>query len=177
MKAPAWTIERVSALATKEIETLRVNAERLNNLDLLKIINTELSAREPIKSVRKNRASSPVAGTYVAGYHFVCDRARGVEHLQNGVFWSGSWVVSKENAELSKLYGAYLALHETKSETSYLQGEIINIREARRSMIDKENFGIEFQVQATGKSYEWIGSGAGEKGYLWEPNKMIIQNS
>lgn len=34
-------------------------------------------------------------------------------------------------------------------------------------MIDKDNEGIEFLVQETGQPYEWVGAGAGEKGYEW----------
>jgi hypothetical protein len=109
------------------------------------------------------------AESYVAGYHFICDRSRGVSHAKDGIFWSGSWVVKEAIAKQSKELGAYLALHETKSEPSYLQGQVIDFRLATRSMIDKDNVGIEFQVRMSKKICGWIGDGSGEKGYFWQP--------
>lgn len=69
--------------------------------------------------------------------------------------------------------GAYLALHESKAEVSYRQGQIVDYATTERNMLHQEDaepqtkFGVEFVVEATDNPYEWVGEGAGEKGYLW----------
>ena len=90
-----------------------------------------------------------------------------MEVNNDGTFWSGSWVVSKQNVENSLKYGAYLALHDSKAELSYRQGKIIGYRKTSRSMVSKNEDGIEFKVLAEEVPYEWVGAGAGEKGYKW----------
>jgi hypothetical protein len=171
MKAPIWTNERIQGLSTAQIESLKVNAERMGSVELVFLCQDVMETRKSVKAALKQIKSEALDAGYVAGYHFICERARGVEHLKDGIFWSGSWVVSEANAKLSLEYGAYLSLHERKSDQSYLQGEVIDIRVAPRSMVDKENTGIEFKVRATDQPYDWIGTGTGEKGYLWEPLK------
>jgi hypothetical protein len=167
MKSPVWTPERLKALARNQLEQLRDNAKRLSNPELLATCEAELASRAtPIRTPRI--PSSRTSETdVVIGYHFVCQADRGVEVNDDGTFWSGSWVVSEQNVQNSLKYGAYLALHSSKAELPYRQGNIIDYRKTSRSMISKNEDGIEFKVQAGSAPYEWIGSGAGEKGYKW----------
>src|SRR5262249_5377337 len=113
------------------------------------------------------------AGKAVVGLHFVCQRGRGVTANGDGTLWTGTWVVSKEHAAHGAKIGAYVALHESKSEPSYLQGKIKDSRNAKREREYAEGRpartenGIDFLLEPTTQSYTWSGDGAGEKGYVW----------
>jgi hypothetical protein len=167
MKSPIWTSDKLRDLSLKELEQLRLNAEKRSSSDLVAICDVELGTR--VKPVRSMRRRSPQTSEtdVVSGYHFVCQDNRGVEINSDGTFWSGSWIVAEQNVQNSLKYGAYLALHEAKSERSYRQGTIIGYRKAARSMVSKSEEGIEFRVQPENIQYEWVGNGAGEKGYKW----------
>jgi hypothetical protein len=111
----------------------------------------------------------------VTGYHFVCERGRGVTEIGDGRFWSGSWVVAESKVRKSVERGAYLALHEAKGEVSYRQGTIVDYRRSPRDMVPESETGassqieegIEFLVQEADLPYTWVGGGSGEKGYRW----------
>jgi hypothetical protein len=166
MKSPTWTPEKLKALERGHLKQLRDNAERLFNTELLADCEAELARPKPRQAsrVRSPRTSET---DVVIGYHFVCQSDRGVELNGDGTFWSGSWVVSEQNVQNSLKYGSYLALHSSKSEPSYRQGKIIDYRKTTRSMVSKNEDGIEFKVQPETEPYTWVGSGAGEKGYKW----------
>jgi len=109
----------------------------------------------------------------VVGFHFVCPDERGVTRNPDGTIWTGTWVVDSNHAERGSKNGAYVALHTSKSQRSYLQGTIKDWRKAprdpeyadgRRVKIES---GIDFLFEPTSEAYEWQGDGAGEKGYAW----------
>ena len=164
-----YTTESLKQLAKTKVEIVRANAERLGALDLVAMCDLELAARKPARSGKS--ASVDRAADVVVGYHFVCGRDLGVTQVGGGQFWSGSWVVAEERVEKSLLAGAYLALHEAKSEPSYRQGTIVGFRKAPRDMVAKRNEGIEFLVESNASPVAWVGDAAGEKGYKWASDK------
>lgn len=122
---------------------------------------------------RTTRTIESRRGQYVCGYHFVCPAERGVTFDGDRTIWTGTWVVDKRNAEKSTKYGAYVALHVAKSESSYLQGALKGWREAKRDREYADGrpvripLGIDMLLDRTDRPYEWKGDGSGEKGYLW----------
>lgn len=171
-----YTPQKLALESRENVETIRRNAARLGAIDLVKMCETDLEARPPRKSKRSEKTHPKLSDTdLVAGYHFVCGRDRGVTQIGNGQFWSGSWVVAEVNAKNSVKYGAYLALHESKSEISYRQGQILDYRRSPRDMLGSDKpgeeakieEGIEFLVQETNEPYAWVGESTGEKGYRW----------
>jgi hypothetical protein len=173
----SFTPEKLKTLDRGRLLTIRENAERKGVNDLVKMCDDELALRVR-KNERKERASSVHPdGDIVTGYHFVCSKGRGVDEGDNGQFRSGYWVVAEANVVESLKYNAYLALHESKNEPSYRQGQIIGYRHSPRDMIDKDSVGIEFLVRETGDSYQWVGGGAGEKGYKWSKRSSRVLNA
>jgi hypothetical protein len=170
MKNPVWDAEKVAALKKNQIETLLENARKRGVAEVMGLCESELAKRRTATPVHTKRTAS-APGDYVAGYHFVCARDRGVTVQDNGMFSSGSWKVSRAVAELSLRYGAYIALHESKDLDSYRQGQIVGFIIADREMVDKENLGIEFIARTTSEPRKWVGAGSGEKGYLWTQAK------
>jgi hypothetical protein len=166
-----WTSEKLAGLTSEKIKTVRANAIARASSELVLLCDDELASRAPSKKPRL--ASQPSReGQPVQGFHFVCKRDQGVSRDPDGTFWSGSWVVKKEHAAHGETIGAYLALHETKSELSYLQGIIKGWRMAPRDQqygaeTVQTKDGIEFQVAPTFTSLPWKGDGAGEKGYWY----------
>ena len=94
----------------------------------------------------------------VVGIHLVCRKGLNVEDLGNGYFKSGHWKISESRARTAQ----YLALHESKNQPSYRQGRIENWEPS-----EERPGRIIFFVKATDEANEWMGNGAGEKGYLW----------
>jgi hypothetical protein len=171
-----YTPDKLARESRENVETIRRNAARLGAIDLVKMCDSDLQVRPSPKSKQNRKARPKLSDTdVVTGYHFVCGRDRGVAQIRNGQFWSGSWVVAEINVKNSLKYGAYLALHESKSETSYRQGQILDYRRSPRDMLHSDKLGeeaktdegIEFLVQETNEPYAWVGEGTGEKGYRW----------
>jgi hypothetical protein len=171
-----YTAEKLARESRQNVETIRKNALRLGVADLVAMCERDLELRAPPKKKANDEKQPKLSETdVVMGYHFVCARDRGVSQASDGRFWSGSWVVAEINVKNSLKYGAYLALHEAKSELSYRQGQIIDYRRSPRDMFvssepgaeTKVEEGIEFLVKETDESYAWVGTGAGEKGYRW----------
>lgn len=169
-----WTAERIAELNDSDLKSLAENATRLNAEEIARLCAAELEMRAPVKRSRRTvggpgRSPSEV----VIGYHFVCERDRGVTVLDDGRFKSGSWVVAEDKVEQSIRHGAYLALHESKADPSYRQGKIVGYQTTERNMLRKDETkpqtrtGIEFLVEATDQSYDWVGDASGEKGYKW----------
>jgi len=167
-----WTAEKVSALSTDLVRTLRANAARLGSTAVIDLCDAELSKRQRPKSsnskiIRPDR-------TRVIGFHFVCQQGQGVTNNGDGTAWSGTWVVDRQHAEYAVTLAAYVALHEAKSQPSYLQGEVLDWRSAKRQRKYAEGrstrieTGVEFLMRLTDQPYSWRGDGSGEKGYRWE---------
>jgi hypothetical protein len=170
-----YTPEKLALESRENVETIRKNAVRLGAIDLVEMCNRDLESRKPAKRKRTADQHPKRSDTdVVIGYHFVCERDRGVTQVGNGSFWSGSWVVNEGNVEASLSYGAYLALHESKSDLSYRQGQILNFRRSPRDMLANKKSdpevkieeGIEFLVRETNEPYG-VGTATGEKGYRW----------
>jgi hypothetical protein len=166
-KVPNWTPGRLASLKKQELEALLKNAAKQGASAIVALCEDELSSRKPAKRSPQNSSFAKNSGDYVAGYHFVCERDKGVRPDKDGTFWSGSWVVSKMNADKSLKYGAYVALHASKAESSYRLGKLIAFQVTERDMVDKDNLGIEFHLREMEGTREWFGGGSGEKGYLW----------
>ena len=169
-----YTPEQLSTWDLPKLNTLRLNALKHEAPDLVEMCDNELAKRAPARPRQKLATSEQTGDDYVSEYHFVCSKGRGVTEDKDGRFWSGSWAVSEDRVQQSIKYGASLALHESKAELSYRQGHILNYRRAPRSMVDKDNDGIEFLLEEASAGQPWVGSGAGEKGYRWE--KLTIRS-
>lgn len=162
------TSDKLATYKLEDLDNLRANALRLGADDVIQMCDEELAKRPPRKAKIGRQQAEHHGGDVVTGYHFVCSRNRGVTEAGGGRFWSGSWVVAERNVQDSLRYGAYLALHESKADFSYRQGQLLDYRKASREMVAKSEDGIEFLIQETPQRYQWVGSGAGEKGYRWE---------
>ncbi|MCV3736275.1 hypothetical protein OCK02_08660 [Rhizobium sp. TRM96647] len=169
----AITPEKLAAYTIEALDTLRGNALRLDAHDVVQMCDDELARRPPRRQRLQRYQAEHTEHDVVTGYHFVCSANRGVLEAQHGQFWSGAWVVAEQNVRESLRYGAYLALHESKADVSYRQGQIIDYRMAPRDMVAKSEEGIEFLVRTTNEPYGWTGGGAGEKGYRWE---KVVRN-
>jgi hypothetical protein len=170
-----WTPEKLVARSKKEVEVIRENALKKGVSDLVGMCDLDLKARKPAqKSHTASTGSLHSSNEFVEGYHFVCQRDRGVMDHSHGRFWTGSWVVAEANVQKSLKYNSYVALHESKSDLSYRQGRILDYRRSPRDMLADKNEGdtktdegIEFLVQEEATPYPWHGGGSGEKGYKW----------
>jgi hypothetical protein len=169
MKQPIWTPEKLRGLSLPQLQQLRANALRLSEAQVVADCDQELAGR--VKPTRPANARSPKTSEtdVVIGYHFVCQADHGVQFNEDGTFSSGSWAVTERNVLNSLKYGAYLALHNSKSEPSYRQGRVVGYQKTTRSMVEsKIEEGIEFRVRPEDSPYTWVGGGSGEKGYKWE---------
>ncbi len=95
----------------------------------------------------------------VVEIHLICREGLNVVDLGNEHFRSGYWKISERHAKTA----LYICLHESKNKTSYRQGLIENWE---RSEERPER--IIFYAKAMNNPMEWVGNGAGEKGYRWE---------
>jgi hypothetical protein len=180
------TAEKLAAQDRKSIVTIRERALRHGATDLVALCETAL-AQKPITKSKSGGVTAPrhASDDVVIEYHFVCERGRGVTEDGNGRFWSGSWVVAESNVRKSIQHGAYLALHEARSEDSYRQGKVLDFRRKPRDMVPETDAGaspqieegIEFLIEETSDSFEWVGGGAGEKGYKWAGSTLTDMNS
>jgi hypothetical protein len=175
-----WTAERIADLPTEGVKNLRENARRLGEISVVTWCDAELSRRAPSheKASRITKAAAESRhGQVVIGFHFVCPQGEGVTKNSQGTVWTGTWVVDKTHAERAAKIGAYVALHTTKSELSYLQGIVKDWRKEEREQeyADgrpvKTEFGVNFLLETTNEPYVWKGDGSGEKGYLWGTQK------
>ena len=172
---PDWPPERIAAEPTDRLKNLRANAERLGEIELANLCDEELARRvkKPAGPRRVKATESSKGRSVVGGFHFVSSREWGLTMNGDGTAWTGTWVVDTRHAETGVKIGAYVALHATKLEPSYLQGIVRDWRAAKREReyaegtpvrIDK---GIDFLIELTSEPYKWQGDGSGEKGYFW----------
>ena len=61
----------------------------------------------------------------VRGFHFICPKELGVTAQSDGTFRTGIWAVAENVVKRALIADAYVALHNTKAENSYLQGKIL----------------------------------------------------
>lgn len=164
-----WTAEKVSQLTSDQVKTLRANAMGRDDA-IVALCDEILGARKPKKS--KVAGVTHSADAVPLGFHFKCVRGQGTFRNDRGL-WTGTWVVKRELAEKAARAGSYVALHETKAEPSYLQGKIIDCQVSKRErqyaegQVAKTPFGIDFLIEPTHQPYDWVGDGAGERGYAW----------
>src|SRR4051794_8589632 len=91
---------------------VRAKTERLRALRLAKEASGKAAApveKKPLRK-RKPRQPAPTQGRVVVGFHFVCDRERGVTLNPDGTFWTGTWVVDQVHARKGAKVNAYVAL-------------------------------------------------------------------
>lgn len=80
-----------------------------------------------------------------------------VKRLDEGHFESGFWKVDgKHTTTVKRIY-----LHQSRSERSYLQGEVIGIR----PVLYQGSQRFVFVIMEDSRSGDWEGNGTGEKGY------------
>jgi hypothetical protein len=168
----AWTPERIAELSIEDVKKLRENAKKLASSQVVDLCDADIARRAPLRSkLPPTRATSESRfGQVVAGFHFVCDKGKGVSNNPDGTIWTGTWVVDQAHAERGEKIAAYVALHTTKAEPSYLQGIIRGWRKTMREQQYAEGrpvkieSGIDFLLEPTTEPYQWEGDGAGEKG-------------
>ena len=96
--------------------------------------------------------------------HFVCRNRRQVVDRNDGTFLTNWWVINPEH-----IYeGLVVALHETRTRRSYLQGVVAEFRVREESIAGRRQRRVEFLVRKTPLSLPWGGDGSGEKGFVWE---------
>jgi hypothetical protein len=180
-----WTSERVAKLPIEQVKSLRENARRRGENAVVELCNTEIDRRKLVRErpSRTRPSSESRDGQIVIGFHFVCDKGKGVTADVDGRVWTGTWVVDKIHAEKGVRIGAYVALHATKAEPSYLQGIIEDWRQSPREREYAEGrpvrieSGIDFLIRPTDKPYRWEGDGSGEKGYAWRPIRAMAETT
>jgi hypothetical protein len=161
------TAESVSKYSVDELKNLRANALRLGSPEVVSLCDSELHRRKPSKkSAHKAMLGSAARGRPVRGFHFVCPKELGVTSTEGESFRTGIWAVAAAVAERAQAVGAYVALNNSKSELSYLQGVMKGWHqlERRNKAIP---YGIEFIVDTTDTPLPWRGDGAGERGYYY----------
>jgi hypothetical protein len=178
-----WTVEKIAELPTDRLKVLRDNARRLGEDLVLTLCDAELSRRAPSHEKRSRITKVDAesrCGQVVVGFHFVCPQEKGVTRNSDGTVWTGTWVVDKVHAKRAARIGAYVALHTTKSELSYLQGVVRDWRKMAREQEYAEDrpvkieFGVDFLLETTDEPYGWKGDGSGEKGYVWNTPKETV---
>ena len=166
-----WSAQRISSLPTEQIKDLRANATKKGATSIVELCDTELLRRKP---PRKEKAvTQDRSGQFVSCFHFVCPKEKEITRNPDGTVWSGTWVVSEENAEMSLRYGGKVALHIARAELSYLQGVIKGWRRSPRrheysdGIPVRTQSGIDFLLEPTAEPLQWVGDATGEKGYEW----------
>lgn len=171
MAALEWTAEKIAALTTQQIKDLKINAEKKGAAVVLALCDDELTRRKP--APKRSTKLHSRKGHYVSCFHFICPKENEVIRNSGGTIWSGTWVVSEENAETSLRYGGKVALHTSKAEPSYLQGVIKGWRKSPRKneyadgIKVKTSHGIDFLLEPFNQQLLWVGDATGEKGYDW----------
>jgi hypothetical protein len=170
-KAPVaahnWTAEKLSALDSIRLKTVKDNAARHGADALIVMCDAELDSRKSntIKRSPKTVRGEAGDGYIVTEYHFVCRNDRGVTFNSDGTFWSTSWVAAEDVVKKSIQFGARLALHNSKAESSYRQGIIKGYRKVDDFADGKVESRIDFLVISESQTLEWAGLATGEKGY------------
>jgi hypothetical protein len=173
-----WTSELIAKKSDKEIKTVRENALKKGAHDVVALCDHEILTRAPVKRQSANNRSGRQNET-VVGYHFVCrPEEKGVTRNFDGTAWSGTWVVSAAHAEKSLKAGAYVALHLSHADPSYLKGTIKAWRRSKREdkyaegQDVKTPIGTDFQLQITDDQIEWRGEGTVERSYVYASTEV-----
>ncbi|HEY1154330.1 MAG TPA: hypothetical protein VGE73_10795 [Pseudolabrys sp.] len=177
----SWTSEKISERTEKEIAIIRENAVRLKAAEIVLMCDSELESRASRKKTKAKKKPIENDSTRTAiGYHFVCrPQGNGVVVNDDGTVWSGTWVVAESQAEKSLRAGAYVALHLSHAEPSYLKGQILGFRRSPRAkryaegQEVKTREGTDFLLSLSEDQIQWSGEGTVEKSYVYTP----IQNN
>lgn len=163
---PTYTVQSLAKLTIGQLKTLRENALTKGASEIVALCKAELTRRKPAKVPKPNRVGMQADGRTVHGFHFICPRELDVTPTVDGKFSTGIWAVSEAHLAPALAAGAYVALHESKSELSYRQGLLKGWRrDARPGRAIP--FGITFLVEPNNTPLAWRGDGAGEKGYWY----------
>jgi hypothetical protein len=168
-----WTSELIATKSDKEIKVVRENALKKSVHEVVALCDAELLKRAPVKRQSIGKGSDH-HNDIVIGYHFICrPEEKGVIRNSDGTAWSGTWVVAEANAEKSLKAGAYVALHLSHAEPSYLKGTVKAWRRTRREreyaegQEVKTSIGTDFLIQITDDQIEWQGQGTVERSYVY----------
>jgi hypothetical protein len=170
-----WTEEEIAKRSVSEIKSLRENAARLGQQQIVSLCDAELLRRNPPRVPKPAVEREHRAGFYVSEFHFVCPNELGVTRNSDGTLSTGIWVVAVANAKAAEKYGSIVALHGSRGEPSYIQGRVKGWqkkpRERRYSgdQLTKTKYGIEFLLEPINNPLAWQGEATGEKGYAWSP--------
>jgi hypothetical protein len=87
-----WTPERIAGLPIEGVKVLRENARKLGNNAVVSLCDADIARRAPVrsKSGRFKVTSESRHNKVVAGFHFVCDRGKGVTANPDGTVWTGT---------------------------------------------------------------------------------------
>ncbi|GIQ76633.1 hypothetical protein [Bradyrhizobium sp. RD5-C2] len=170
-----WTQEEIAQRSTDQIKIIQENAAKQGRSDVVTLCANELEARKPAraKAIKARPSSKQRLREYVSEFHFVCPKETDVTQNADGSTWTGTWVVAEEIVDAALTYGSIVALHTSKAELSYLQGEIRAWRRSPRQrryadgQTVKTTSGIDFLLTPNDNPVPWHGDGAGEKGYRW----------
>lgn len=179
--AADWTPERIANLSLEKIKALRTNCEKNGAHSIVTICDEELAKRIPPRT-RPSSATKRARRARrdpVVGYHFVCrPEEKGVARNADGTVWSGTWVVAEDQAKRSLSVGAYVALHLSHSEPSYLQGRMKDWRRSKRESEYAEGqevktpMGTDFLIELTDERLEWQGEGTVERSYVYASDAL-----
>jgi hypothetical protein len=161
------TADSLRKYSADELRTLRANALRLGAPEVVSLCDFELQRRKPpTKPPPRTISGTAARGRPVRGFHFVCPAELGVTFNPDGTFCTGIWVVAAVVTERALSVAAYVALHNAKSERSYLQGTMKGWRQLERKG-KAIPYGIEFVVEPTNTALPWRGDSTGERGYYY----------
>src|SRR5260370_33677953 len=110
-----WTSERVAKLPMEQVKSLRENARRRGENAIVELCNTEIDRRKFVRErpSRTRPSSESRAGQIVIGFHFVCDKGKGVTADVAGRVWKGTLDVDQIQYENGLRIWAYVARSET----------------------------------------------------------------
>jgi hypothetical protein len=168
----SWTAEKLAEKSLEDVKSVRENALKKGEIQLVELCDADLARRRPQK-VKMQKVSEKNGSRVIHGFHFVCHAEHEVANNPDGTVTTGTWVVKPARVGPAVKIGAYVALHEAKSKASYLQGIIRSWREQPRqakygsSEDAKTKFGIEFVLEPSDQPLPWRGDGAGERGYYY----------
>ena len=168
-----WTPESLARKSLEGLKQIRVNAAAKGRSDIVELCDNEIARRTP----RKELSRSSAEDRPVRGIHLICERRKGVQHNANGSFWTGVWAVAKKHAERAESADTYVALHESQSELSYLQGKIKGWRIKPRQPLNpgdeiRIEEGIEFLLEPTSEAFPWRGNGIVERSYWYGDDEV-----
>jgi hypothetical protein len=176
-----WTAEKIADLPLDQIKILRANCANKGADNIVVLCDAEILKRTPPRKVSSPKQERRSNNDTVVGYHFVCrPEEKGVTRNPDGTVWSGTWVVAARRAEKSLQAGAYVALHLSHAERSYMHGKMKGWRRSKREreyaegQEVKTEEGTDFLLELTDEQVEWRGEGTVERSYVYASDEQTL---